>query len=333
MNISITFIRSLLIVFALLVGASSYAQADAVNAIQPFDLFDESTRSGGAVSFESQPKPWLVNATENWMSKLPDATQLKDISIPGTHDSGARFGLSVCQNQAWSIFNQLQAGIRYFDIRNRRTKTSFAIHHGPCFQRMMFGHVLNQIKSFLNEHPNETIIMRVKEEHSAESGSESFAQIWAGYMQNYGDLFLEDMGRLPTLGEARGKIVVLRNAGFVGYGQPMFGNADIVIQDAYKVFWLLHDNPFGSGTVSLPQKIRLIEQYINFVGSSDALTLNHLSGAVGMLPQHVARATNTASYDFIKSEKTNQKKLGLLIMDFPGEHLIYRIIKANFFGR
>lgn len=317
---------------SVLLTALIFSLCTSLYAQDTFDVFDETQKLGSAVSFETKPNEWLVNASSNWMAKLPDSTQLKDISIPGTHDSGARFGLSACKNQTWSISSQLDSGIRYFDIRNRRTKNGFAIHHGPCFQKMTFADVLNDMQAFLASHPNEVILMRVKEEFTAEKGSDSFHSIWENYMQRYSALFVADIGRLPTLGEARGKIVVLRNASFAGYGQPLFGNPEITMQDAFKVFWLWNDSPFGEGTVSLAQKTRLINIFVDDAQQNNVLTLNHLSGAVGMLPKHVASVTNESTYERIV-ETPQQNKLGVLIMDFPGEYLIYRIIKANFMSK
>lgn len=314
---------------SVLLTAVMLSSPSALYAQDSFDVFDETQKAGNVVSFEAKPNDWLVNAASDWMAKLPDNTQLKDISIPGTHDSGARFGLSACKNQTWTIASQLEGGIRYFDIRNRRTQNGFSIHHGPCFQKMTFGNVLDDIKAFLENHPNEVVLMRVKEEFMAEQDSDSFYEIWERYMQQYSHLFVPDMERLPTLGEARGKIVVLRNAGFAGYGQPLFGNPDITMQDAFKVFWLLNDNPFGKGTVSLAQKVRLINLFIDDAEHNNVLTMNHVSGAVGMMPRDVARVTNASTYERIVATP-EQNKLGVLIMDFPGERLIYRIIKANF---
>src|SRR5687767_170537 len=67
-----------------------------------------------------------------WMGALYDNVLVSQISIPGTHDSGARFepfpGTAKCQNL--TISQQLDAGIRFLDIRNRHIDNAFAIHHG-----------------------------------------------------------------------------------------------------------------------------------------------------------------------------------------------------------
>src|SRR5688500_16988143 len=67
------------------------------------------------------PSLLLTYTMSNWMGSLPDATNVAQLSIPGTHDSGARTepvgGTAKCQNL--SIADQLTAGVRYLDIRCR----------------------------------------------------------------------------------------------------------------------------------------------------------------------------------------------------------------------
>ena len=54
-----------------------------------------------------------------WMKELPDNTPLREMSIPGTHDSGALHSIGdvagKCQDL--SIADQLAIGVRFFDIR------------------------------------------------------------------------------------------------------------------------------------------------------------------------------------------------------------------------
>ena len=59
----------------------------------------------------------------DWMSAVNDSLKLSAISIPGTHDSGARYdppllsGTAKCQDL--TIREQLNAGTRFLDIRCR----------------------------------------------------------------------------------------------------------------------------------------------------------------------------------------------------------------------
>ena len=164
---------------------------------------------------ERQSAPQLtIAALNSWMTDLPDNTSLAQISIPGTHDAGARFepvaGTAKCQDL--TIPQQLDAGIRFLDIRCRHIDNAFAIHHGSVYQNLNFQDVLNACKSFLNSHPGETIIMCVKEEHTPSNNTRSFEQTFDSYVAaNPSRWYLG--ASVPNLGTVRNKIVLLRRFG------------------------------------------------------------------------------------------------------------------------
>ena len=53
----------------------------------------------------------------NWMESISDNIPLRKIVIPGSHDSGTKGMLWPWQTQKYDIAEQLELGIRYFDIR------------------------------------------------------------------------------------------------------------------------------------------------------------------------------------------------------------------------
>lgn len=53
----------------------------------------------------------------DWMSGLPDDRALADLTLPGTHESASLFGGFISQCQNHDVGQQLQDGIRFFDIR------------------------------------------------------------------------------------------------------------------------------------------------------------------------------------------------------------------------
>jgi 1-phosphatidylinositol phosphodiesterase len=154
-----------------------------------------------------------VSAT-GWMQSLPDTYLLSQLSVPGSHDAGARFepvsGTAKCQSL--TIADQLTAGIRFLDIRCRHIGDAFAIHHGSIYQNMNFDDVLNACFSFLSSNPGESIIMCVKEEYDPSNNTRTFEQTFNSYTQkNPSKWYLG--ASVPTLGSVRGKIVLLRRFG------------------------------------------------------------------------------------------------------------------------
>ena len=95
-------------------------------------------------------------------------------------------------------------------------------------------------------------------------------------------------------------------------------------QNEYNVY----ASPVAKG-LTIWEKQDLVKKYINKANTSSKWTINWLSGAFGMTPEDVAWNTNEIAFKHLNNipGKTN---VGTLIMDFPGEGLIYRIIKTNF---
>ena len=320
-------------------GKDVFANGPAIGLWENFELvilkilaakIDEAAQPGSPFSSDDSPKPWIKTATTDWMAFVADTTPLRSISIPGTHDSGALHGGLAAQTQALSIKDQLEAGIRFLDIRTRRTKDSLAIHHGMVYQKQMFGDVMEAVSGFLKSHPTEAIVMHIRaDEHTAEEGSEEFATIWAGYMKRYGNLFARITDSNVTLGRVRGKVFVLKD----GWQDPSIGISyfDRIFdkQAHWKVFLLPGDGISDSETAHLDGKKKKINEFIDRAGSSSDWVMNFLSGAVGMAPKDVAYSTNYSAYKHIGPHAYN-KVLGTVVMDFPGEQLIYRIIKSNF---
>ncbi len=169
------------------------------------------------------------------MSRVPGATDLRGLSIPGTHESCARFkagsaGFAQCQNQ--DLHWQLRAGVRYLDIRCRVYGDIFTIHHGPYYQGMVFGEVLKTCRDFLAAYPTETILMRMQQEYSDDTAA--YKRIFAEYLDVKGWRSLFHLDRsFPTLGEARGKIVLMSGWPYLDQGLRFSDESLFSVQDDY----------------------------------------------------------------------------------------------------
>lgn len=80
------------------------------------------------------------------MSKIPDHIRLSQMIIPGTHDTLSRFGGGLVQNHSWALSEQMNAGLRYLDVRCRHFRDDFYIHHDTCYQNTMLKNVLADTK-------------------------------------------------------------------------------------------------------------------------------------------------------------------------------------------
>ena len=160
-----------------------------------------------------------VEGSADWMAGLDDSLPLNAIVLPGTHDSGTQFCqlgyFSKCQGK--SIGQQLEAGYRYLDIRLAVDGEGMRLMHGftgcrrgamPWAEKLTLDAVLEQCYAFLAEHPTETILFAVKQEHGEESVTE-FELVLNGILQRDPEFWLLS-DRIPSLGEARGKLVLMR---------------------------------------------------------------------------------------------------------------------------
>lgn len=154
----------------------------------------------------------ITYTAKSWMGALPDATYLNDIAIPGTHDSGATKDLvlsGTAKCQTLSIADQLNVGVRFFDIRLRRVNGALHVYHGDVDQNLTFDAVLDACYKFLAENPSEVLIMCIKEEASASGTNDAFDTMVAAKIKEKSE-FWHTNPAVPTLGEVRGKIVLMR---------------------------------------------------------------------------------------------------------------------------
>lgn len=156
----------------------------------------------------------LLAAGNDWMSSLDGTLLLSRLSIPGTHDAGARYeplsGTSKCQDL--TITRQLEVGVRFLDIRCRHQNDLFNIYHGSVDQKATYASVLTEVLNFLTANPRETVIMSVKEENSSSGTTRSFEATFDSYISQNPSKWLLGSG-IPTLDTARGKIVLFRRFG------------------------------------------------------------------------------------------------------------------------
>ncbi|MEU1278733.1 phosphatidylinositol-specific phospholipase C [Streptomyces sp. NPDC005805] len=256
-------------------------------------------------------------SVQDWMAGAADSTPLQRLTIPGTHDSGARFGgpWSECQNT--TIAQQLTSGIRFLDVRCRAIDGSFAIHHGPSFQNMMFGDVLIACRDFLAAHPSETVLMRVKQEYSGESDA-VFRAIFDDYLDRRGWRPLFRIGDgVPALGEARGRVVLLGDNG----GLPGVRYADGAHFDIQDDWNALPD----------PKYAKIQAHFRKAAQQPGKLFVNYVSTSAYLPPRWNSDNLNPRVHRFLDGEASGWRGLGIVPMDYPNTRagLVESLIRHN----
>ena len=195
-----------------------------------------SAHSNPAYSYDSS----TGTTYPDWMAALPDTRRLSELSLPGTHDSGAaHFGGDTTETQSMDIDTQLNAGIRAFDIRlgNNEicpTSNGFYIFHGGICQFSKFkDHVMTPVYNFLLEHKGESVVMRIKPENGTD---DDFASHVVEELATYDALMYKGGSSNPALLDMRGKIVVLQNFnGDASAATTFISYGDVDWQDNYSL--------------------------------------------------------------------------------------------------
>lgn len=175
-----------------------------------------------------------------WMKNYNDDTQLVHMNIPGTHDSAtwnysqatqdSLLGITDlnqvtvpvpetfrCQELSW--IDMLNRGIRAFDLRYALdpTNTTIIFYHSQALlsEIATLDDVLFGFYKWLDDHPSETLFLSLQYEGSTAKYASNDASIQlklfntltSPVAQKY---FVQKKDELGTLGEARGKITLMR---------------------------------------------------------------------------------------------------------------------------
>ena len=291
---------------------------------------------------------------EDWMKELDDSLRLNEIVIPGSHDSGTRYAqLAFITNcQSLTIEEQLNAGVRYLDIRlgfasaGDEDEAKLKLMHGftncrtgpmPWSDTLLLDSVLDQCFGFLTEHPTETILFMVKYEHGSEPLAE-FQRALDAALRKHAELCLLT-DAVPTLGQARGKLVLLRRyadeaklgaeAGIAmgwteqGGSEDVTKHAEMTVNDACRV-WVQdrycygNDDKWNAFLAGLREpEISAEDVSIHFLSTKGTLAYGH--------PYAHAKDLNRRF-----SELPEKELRGWIILDFIDAGLAEHIWDANF---
>ena len=224
------------------------------------------------------------SAPGRWMSGLPDSLSLALMSIPGTHNSPAHHrAMPSVRCQAVSVRKQLDNGIRFLDIRlqpasatNLEDESLYLVHGAFSVTLIGYYHfrgLMDRVYAFLDQNPSETILISLKREGIGKASDNHLARILKRHYidKNPTKWFIQP--RIPKLGEARGKLVLLRRFNYDhefateyaphGWGIDATSWADnspfslnptgqLCIQDFYEVL----------AAVNIDEKITYVEEHL-----------------------------------------------------------------------
>ena len=291
---------------------------------------------------------WLVmpiQANEqdasNWMETIPGETKLSSMSIPGTHDSATQYvNLSpIFQCQDTDIQTQLENVYRYLDIRLVLKNDDLILKHNFAKCRkdksifstsLTLDDVLNDIYTFLDQNPSETVIFCVKKENSKDDLNKVKSILNSKIPT---DSFLPSI-RIPTLDEVRGKIVLatrFENDYSLYLNWQEQGDRTILDVPHKKEDMNVSESFFVQDRYNydVEDKIQAIEYCLeNSMSNNSTFHLNFTStsgkGKVGFPKKYAKKINNyLMEYDWQK------KYYGILIVDFADQEFAHKIYPTN----
>ena len=282
----------------------------------------------------------------NILSKISDGAYLSELNIAGTHDSATAYvameNAARCQDK--TIAEQLSMGVRLLDIRLTKKVDEFYLVHAfaDCYsdkaktKRLTFGEVLGCCKDFLENNPDETIIISIKQDRGI-INRWFFPPFYDKYIRgDENSWYLKN--EVPTLGECRGKLVLMRRCrvwksfyktaeGGMNFSfwwdqarkrmtakkLKMSPDTKAIIQDRYCLTpepkWVCSENYMNSA-----------------VTDKNNLALHYISTSV----KTEGTLVGTAEYINKKfMEYPLKKKTGWIFCDFPTNELIEKIMTSN----
>lgn len=289
---------------------------------------------------------------KQWMKNIDGDTDLLRLNMAGTHDCVTRYvqfsHISRCQNR--NIYEQLCLGIRGLDIRVAPKGNRLVMVHGVAkafntpnhfSTQMDMADVLNHCCKFLSENPTEAIVFQFKND-SGKFMEQCFDNLYNTYIKPNSDRwFLEN--RSPLLGEARGKIVLIRRCKKdeskkypLGTGidfskwveqdtaepQPLtlktsgVNEMTFVVQDRFKY-------------KPVPRWNECIKPFLDTMTEfNGTYVINYLSTAGGLKgPYNNSKYINP---QFMNYPLKKGAYYGMIYTDFPTEELVKKIVSTNF---
>ena len=272
-----------------------------------------------------------AQAAKNWLAGVEDQTPLQQLHLPGTHNSAALYeplpGIAKCQDL--TIEQQLQAGVRFLDIRCRHHDDQFSLYHGAISQKQSFATLQETLLEFLSKNASEFILVSIQETAKPHQNTRSFEKTFLRYQAEAPKLW-SSATQLPRLADARGKALLVRrfpSQKALGIdatnwrGQGVHPSRHFLIQDKFK---LNHPDKKWAALQALwkkaPQHPKLLS--LNFASGYQPNKLG--------IPN--ITAISNAINPLLKARLSEAPPLppGVLILDFIDSELAQAILRLNF---
>ncbi|KAL5614497.1 hypothetical protein BROUX41_004600 [Berkeleyomyces rouxiae] len=277
----------------------------------------------------------------DWMAQIPDDIDVTSLSIPGTHNS-LTYSLhnELLQTQNTDLRGQLTAGIRYIDVSGRVKDNKIQLYQGDVDTTYDLGKVFTILFDFLDQHPTEALIMRVKKDPLVSDDEEVFAGLMSDYLDARTAIgqraqshvyFGEnpESSQAPQLGEVRGKVIILQdfptNTPGVG-GIPWNSNTVVALDLEPESEPIPLDIKWSVTEMSLAWASLETDNIFHVTQTNGSTSQAALKNAGGTKLGEIGM--NDRLGEALGSEFNSRTRI--VAMDFPGKLLLDKFIQGNF---
>lgn len=308
----------------------------------------EGKTSGKSYRFSLRLRKLIDTKLNNWMQDIEDNRLVCKMSIPGTHDTGAYTGNAWVKTQDKNIEQQLNSGIRFFDIRLVHQNGVLKLCHGShIFDTTFVGDVLKTTAEFLKEHPSETVIMTIKRDHDLDNdGATKYRMALTKALEgdrNLTSYMVKSFRPDFTLGDLRGKMLIIsrdgwittpsgkvtswsNNASFSSSIESTNGSSTTIhVEDHYK-------SSSRDKVSYVAQNVRKAQATFNTPKNDWFITFTSSTGAIGWAqPQTTTNQIDRDVNNILRGNE-NFRTSGILVFNFAGwwdDMLTNSVIRLN----
>lgn len=154
----------------------------------------------------------------NWMGRLPDATYVAVVSIPGAHDAATGCGWAegmddlgdaFARTQELSLAQLWSEGVRAFDLRPCAHEGYLNVNHGLVATKLRFDEALFLLRDSLAANPTEFVVIHMLHETDGDQTDDFGQQLLSLLGSDELKDVLVDFKPNLTVGEMRGKMLLL----------------------------------------------------------------------------------------------------------------------------
>ena len=235
--------------------------------------------------------------TQNWMARIPGNIKFNHLSLPGAHDAasvGCTSQTNYTRCQSLNVENLLKNGCRALDLRPYYDDSNLTIYHGSYSANTTLASVLNNVTTFLDGNPTETVFVLIAQEGGSDGNTDWENRVWSclnGYTS-----YIASYGWNGNLNPCRGKMVVIfrntytndTNTGDLGCGKVGWGSS-------------FNPKPIGTGSGNGTYNTGTLYYQDEYEYTSSSYVNEKLTNLEDMLTNYIAANETNAGYIYVNN--------------------------------